>query len=102
MKKKVPIPEGEEGEGVEEKEEDTMIFVKLKTGFIFNKNQIILMMYDLSDIRKSVMLEEVNNFKSIMMEVITRELKTPLNTLIGLNTCMKETLGINHMLTKKM
>ncbi len=60
-----------------------------------------MMVYDLSAIGRAIVLEEVNNFKSVMTEVITRELKTPLNSIIGLNTCMVDTLSPDHICTKK-
>ncbi len=68
---------------------------------IFDQKQVILMISDFSDQKKAALLEEVNAFKSMMMSVITRELKTPLNSIIGLNTCAIETLGLDNEYTKK-
>lgn len=91
----------EQGQSSTVEKHKNQFFIKLKTGFIFNQNQVILMISDFSDQRKAVLLEEVNNFKSMMMSVITRELKTPLNSIIGLNICAMEQLGRKSLTATK-
>ncbi len=59
------------------------------------------MINDFSSEKKAALLEEVNNFKSLMMSAVTRELKTPLNTIMGLNTCVMDELGAKHAIVKK-
>ena len=75
-------------------------YFTLKSGFIFGEHQYILIINDFSEQKKAVLLDEVNNFKSVMMSAITRELKTPLNSIIGLNICAIEFLGKESAATK--
>ena len=58
-------------------------------------------MSDIEDQRKAAIFQEVSNFKTIIMEVITRELKTPLNSILGLNACATEVMGQDSELVTK-
>jgi len=59
------------------------------------------MISDIQDQRRAAISEETNNFKTIIMEVITRELKTPLNSILGLNACATEVMGQDSELVTK-
>jgi len=70
--------------------ENKELIYKVKEGVIFEKKQLIVVFTDITASKRVSILEEVNEFKSQMMSAITRELKTPLNSIIGLNVCATE------------